>query len=194
MGETSWHDQFANQEPSLRGSCRILDDRDGAARVWEGIAGFQPILELLHLEPEESTEPEGKMKMAIRASNALVRYLPETLGRKQQRLFFAEVESCFNIDRPCIVLDCSKVRQMDRSAIHVLLCCLEEAMKRNGDVKLAAIPVESRALLEATGVDRLFEVFDTSAEALTSFGQLNVGADLNLNMPGSSHLGSENAA
>jgi anti-anti-sigma regulatory factor len=43
-----------------------------------------------------------------------------------------------NNDRAYIVLDCSKVGVMDRSAIYLLLCCLEEAMKRNGDVKLAA--------------------------------------------------------
>ena len=74
-----------------------------------------------------------------------------------------------NIDRPCIVLDCSQVRQMNRSAIHLLLCCLEEAMKRNGDVKLAGITAGSGRLLERTGVDRLFEMFDTNVEAVNSF-------------------------
>jgi anti-anti-sigma factor len=123
--------------------------------------------------------------MTIQASNAVVKHLPETLSLKEQRQFFAEVESHFNIDRPCIVLDCSKVREMDRSAIHFLLCCLEEAMKRNGDVKLAAIPAQSRALLQATGADRLFEVFDTSAEAVTSFRQLSIGAELNAYKAGS---------
>lgn len=132
--------------------------------------------------------------MKNQAGTAVVRHLPETLSVKQQRLFFKEVESCFTIDHPRIVLDCSKVRQIDRSAIHLLLCCLEEAMKRNGDVKLAAIPTELVALLEVTGANRLFEVFDTSAEAEISFRQLNVGADMNLYMSGKSNRGSENAA
>jgi anti-anti-sigma factor len=132
--------------------------------------------------------------MTSRAGIAVVKHLPETLSLKHQRLFFAEVESCFTVDHPCIVLDCSKVRKMDRSAVHLLLCCLEEAMKRNGDVKLAAIQAEPRALLEVTGADRLFEVFDTSAEAVTSFRQFNGGADLNLNVSRSSHQVSENAA
>jgi anti-sigma B factor antagonist len=131
--------------------------------------------------------------MGIQSGHAVVKHLPEALSMKEQRLFFAEVASCFNVERPHIVLDCSRVRKMDRSAIHLLLCCLEEAMKRNGDVKLAAVRVESRALLEATGADRLFEVFDTSAEAVTSFCQINVGADLHLYATGSSHQGTENA-
>src|SRR5580658_9573068 len=132
--------------------------------------------------------------MTLRASAVAVKQLPERLNMKHGWIFFRELESCINIDRPCIVFDCSKVRKMDRSAVHLLLCCLEEAMKRNGDVKLAAIQAEPRALLEVTGADRLFEVFDTSAEAVTSFRQFNGGADLNLNVSRSSHQVSENAA
>jgi anti-anti-sigma factor len=133
--------------------------------------------------------------MTIRADTAVVKHLPATLSLKQQRLFFAEVENCFSIDRPCIVLDCSKVQQMDRSAIHLLLCCLEEAMKRNGDVKLAAIPDGARALLKVTGVDRLFEVFDTSAEAVSSFHRPWAGVATNTGATATSlHLSSENAA
>lgn len=56
--------------------------------------------------------------------------------------------------------------------IHLLLCCLEEAMKRNGDVKLSAIPRGAEALLERTGVNRLFDIFHSSAEAVSSFHQL----------------------
>jgi anti-anti-sigma factor len=134
------------------------------------------------------------MNMTNQAGTAVVKHLPETLSMKQQRLFFAEAESCFNVDRPCIVLDCSKLRKVDRSVIHLLLCCLEEAMKRNGDVKLAAISDEVAALLEVTGADRLFEVFDTSAEAMISFRQLNVGAGMNLHMSGKLRPGSYNAA
>ena len=66
-----------------------------------------------------------------------VKQLPETLSVKQGRSFFREVESCLNEDRPRVVLDCSKVRQLDNAGIRVLLRCLEEAIKRNGDVKLA---------------------------------------------------------
>jgi anti-anti-sigma regulatory factor len=132
--------------------------------------------------------------MTNQAGTAIVKHLPETLSLKQQRLFFAEVESCFNVDRPCIVLDCSKMRQMDRSVIHLLLCCLEEAMKRNGDVKLAAIPAEARTLLRVTGADRLFEMFDTSLEAIASFRRLSAGADSNVFMSGSFHREPESAA
>lgn len=107
--------------------------------------------------------------MALRACIVAVKSLPEALSMEKGRRFFSELESCMNIDRPLIVLDCSRVRQMDRSAIHVLLCCLEEAMKRNGDVKLAELPAEVKEILKLAGADRLFEIFDTNAEAVKSF-------------------------
>jgi anti-anti-sigma factor len=88
---------------------------------------------------------------------------------KRGRLFFKELESRMNIERPCIVLDCSKVREMDRFSIHMLFCCLQEAMKRDGDVKLAAVSALARQTLEITRVDRLFEIYDTETEAVNSF-------------------------
>jgi anti-anti-sigma factor len=100
-----------------------------------------------------------------------VKQLPETLSLKQGRLFFREVDSCWNTDRPRVVLDCSKVRQLDSAGIQVLLSCLEEAMKRNGDVKLAAIPPGAAAILELARVDHLFEAFDNTADAVSSFNQ-----------------------
>lgn len=49
-------------------------------------------------------------------------------------------------------------------------------MKRNGDVKLAAVPPVGAGLLELTGVKRLFDIFDTTAEAVNSFHHLSTSA------------------
>ena len=76
-----------------------------------------------------------------------------------------------NMDRPCIVLNCSQVREMDSHAIHMLLCCLEEAMKRNGDVRLAGVSEEARKVLASVGADRLFDIFASNADAANSFHQ-----------------------
>jgi anti-anti-sigma regulatory factor len=58
--------------------------------------------------------------------------------------------------------------------VQAILYCLEEAMKRNGDVKLAAVPRAAAEILELTKVDSLFELFDTPAEAVKSFYQFPV--------------------
>lgn len=48
-------------------------------------------------------------------------------------------------------------------------------MKRNGDVRLAGVSPEARAVLESTGVDRLFKIFDSIAEAESSFRRSPAG-------------------
>src|ERR1019366_7438452 len=98
-----------------------------------------------------------------------VKQLPETLSVKQGRSFFREVESCLNADRPRVVLDCSKVRGLGSGGVQVLLRSLEEAMKRNGDVKLAAIPPGAAAILELARVEHHFDPFETTADAVNSF-------------------------
>jgi len=44
---------------------------------------------------------------------------------------------------PRMVLDSSKLCQVDNAAFYLLSSSLKEALKRNGDVKLAAIPKEA---------------------------------------------------
>lgn len=97
--------------------------------------------------------------------------MPEKLSLTHGRGFFREVEPYLQADRPRVVLDCSRVRHLDSAGIHVLLRVLEEAMKRNGDVKLASVPPGAAAMLRLTRVGRLFEVFDNTADAVNSFHQ-----------------------
>jgi anti-anti-sigma factor len=100
-----------------------------------------------------------------------VQQLPEQLSVKQGRGFFRQVESCFNVDRPRVVLDGSKVQLLDSAGVRVLLSCLEAAMKRNGDVKLALIPPGAAVVLELARVDHIFEVYESIADAVNSFYQ-----------------------
>jgi anti-sigma B factor antagonist len=95
--------------------------------------------------------------------------LPERLGKKEARNFAREVNRCMNITRPYLVIDCSRVRQLDKTAAHLLLCCLEEAMKRNGEVKLVGAPPTTDGAFEPVAMNRLFEIFDTTADAVNSF-------------------------
>ncbi len=74
-----------------------------------------------------------------------------------------------NVERPCIVLDCSNVHEMDNSMVNMLLCCVEGAIKRNGDVRLAVMYPGARISLELVGIARLFRIFDTVDEAVESF-------------------------
>ena len=121
--------------------------------------------------------------MSLRTREVVVRQLPETIDRIHGSLFLRELESSMNVERPCIVFDCSRLLQMDKPAVQLLLHCLEDAMKRNGDIKLAAIPEGSRTMLELTGVVRLFEIFDTNVDAINSFCRLPLHATSQVSSP-----------
>jgi anti-anti-sigma regulatory factor len=113
-----------------------------------------------------------EIPMGMRPVN--VRRLPDVLSVQQKVAFLHDIAGIMNTNRPRLVLDCSKLRECDLSTIHLLLHCLEEAMKRNGDVKLAAVPAHAAIRLVTTGVARLFETFDSTEEAVNSFHQLPV--------------------
>ena len=51
----------------------------------------------------------------------------------------------------------------------MLLHCMAEVMKRDGDLKLAALSPQSAVVLEMTRTDRLFEIYQTASDAVRSF-------------------------
>ena len=97
-------------------------------------------------------------------------------------------------DRPRVVLDCSNLSGCDKSAVLLLLHCLEEALKRNGDVKLATIGPALQNTLKLTGATRLFEVFATPSQAVSSFDRFASDAVSPAFLSENSQCPSENAA
>jgi anti-sigma B factor antagonist len=99
----------------------------------------------------------------------VVMELPEKLNHVESKSFLEELQPLLEVDRPSIVLDCSHTTHLDSAGVEMLLYCLEEAMKRDGDLKMAGVTPASAVILELMRVDRLFEVFETSEEAVRSF-------------------------
>jgi anti-sigma B factor antagonist len=99
----------------------------------------------------------------------IVLQLPEKLVFGTAQIFFREIEPLLKSRRPRVVFDFSTVGHVDSAGIEMLLNSTEEVMKRNGDLKLAGIRPGPAALLELTKVDRLFEIYDQTADAVESF-------------------------
>lgn len=106
----------------------------------------------------------------------VVKQLPPILDAPGSRAFFQEIAPDLENDRPCLVLDFSQVRYLDSAGVELLLRCVEETMKRNGDVKLATVTPEMASILGMTRIDRLFEVFDTCGNAVESFHRFSARA------------------
>jgi anti-sigma B factor antagonist len=102
----------------------------------------------------------------------VVMQVPEQLNGEEARKFMQEVGPLLESNRPRIVLECSQVRSMDSAGVEALLQCLEEALKRDGDLKLAALSPEAEVMLELMRVARVFEAFPTSEDAVRSFNAI----------------------
>jgi hypothetical protein len=58
---------------------------------------------------------------------------------------------------------------MESAGVEMLLRCLEEVLKRDGDLKLAALSREAEVILELMRVARVFETFQSCEDAVRSF-------------------------
>ena len=99
----------------------------------------------------------------------VVKRMPERVDQREARKFFADVQPFLTADRPQLVFDLSQVKQLDAAGIEMLLRCVEEVMKRDGDLKLASLSPQAIMVLELTRTDRLFEIYGNSTEAARSF-------------------------
>jgi anti-anti-sigma factor len=110
-----------------------------------------------------STEKSAKSRPVV------VKRMPEHLNLVQARKFLKEIQPMLSCDRPQLVFDLSTVRQLDAAGVDMLLHCMTEAMRRDGDVKLSALSPQSAVVLEMTRTDRLFEIYDNATDAARSF-------------------------
>jgi anti-anti-sigma factor len=99
----------------------------------------------------------------------VVKRIPERMNQTEARKFLRDIEPLINADRPQLVFDLSLVRQLDVAGIEVLLQCMSQVMKRDGDLKLASLSDHAAVILELTRTDRLFEIYETSTDAARSF-------------------------
>ncbi len=106
----------------------------------------------------------------------VVMRVPENLHVREARAFFREVQPLIVTDRPQLVFDLSQVKTLDAAGVDMLLECMAEVMKRDGDLKLAAVSPPAAVVLEMTRTDRLFELYETSSDAVLSFSRFLPGA------------------
>lgn len=114
----------------------------------------------------------------------VVKRMPERLNLKQARTLLRELQPILTSDRPQVVFDMSQVRQLDAAGVDMLLHCMTQAMKRDGDLKLASLSEQAAVILELTRTDRLFEIYNSSAEAMRSFSHFLPAAMRHGTMPG----------
>lgn len=92
--------------------------------------------------------------------------LPASLTTAYVRRFLRGIQVLLRTDRPRIVFDLSRVQEIDRAGTEMLLHCVEQIIRQDGELGLACVPPEIMVVLELTCIDRLFEIFASNSEAV----------------------------
>jgi anti-sigma B factor antagonist len=107
--------------------------------------------------------------MVTSSRPVVVKRIPERLNARTTREFLHDVQPFLTTDRPQLVFDLSQVKQLDAAGVEMLLRCMSQAHKRDGDLKLASLSPQAAVVLELTRTERLFEIYETSTDAVRSF-------------------------
>ena len=107
--------------------------------------------------------------MTIPSRSVKVHRFPGHVDKKQTEELLEALRCEAELERPCFVLDCSHAKSINETGMFLLLACLEEAMKCNGDVRLASVQPNVAKRLRETGISSLFEIFTTIEAAARSF-------------------------
>jgi anti-anti-sigma regulatory factor len=101
----------------------------------------------------------------METQSAIMIKLPEAFGGKEARRLGRELKNRMS-NAPRIVVDFSRVREMDLAGLEGLLDCMETVAKNDGALQLGEMSPEAAIFLELTRMDQLFNrfpVFDASA-------------------------------
>lgn len=83
---------------------------------------------------------------------------------------FKSAATALLVPRVKLVLDLETIDFIDSTGLGALVSCLREAHTTEGEVKLCGLTKRVRALFELVRMHRVFEIFNTSVEAVNSYG------------------------
>jgi anti-anti-sigma regulatory factor len=98
--------------------------------------------------------------------SAIMIKLPEAFGAKEASRLGRELKTRMSSETPHVVVDFSRVRQMNLAGLEGLLDCMETVARNDGALQLGEMSPEAAIFLELTRMDRLFNkfpVFDAAA-------------------------------
>jgi len=92
-------------------------------------------------------------------SSAVVVKMPEALDARSARKLGRELKSKIAAGSPLVVLDLSRVKDVDLSGVEGLLRCMDEVARQDGSLQLTGVSPEVATLLELTRVNHLMQKF-----------------------------------
>ncbi len=70
-----------------------------------------------------------------------------------------------------VIFDMGRLKFVDSSGLGAILSCLRQLNSNGGDLKLSGMLKPVRALFELVRMHRIFDIYNTSEEAIAAFRQ-----------------------
>jgi len=103
----------------------------------------------------------------VETPSALLIRLPEHFSRVAARALTKELDHHLITDQPCVIVDLSRVKQIDSYGLNMLLGVMTKVARHDGSVQLGEISPEAAIMLELTRMDRIFDMFPRISEDAT---------------------------
>lgn len=114
--------------------------------------------------------------MTMETQAAIMVKLPQAFGGKEARRLGRELKNRMSDHSPRIVVDFSRVREIDLAGLEGLLDCMETVARNDGALQLGEMSPEAASFLELTRMDQLFSkfpVFDANASFTSELASEN---------------------
>jgi anti-sigma B factor antagonist len=110
------------------------------------------------------------MNLAVREENEVAVVTPGApLDFYSSPVFKKEMTALIEGGRTLVLIDLSGVTFVDSSGLGALLGVLRHATRQKGDLKLAGLRPNVKAVMELTRLEKMFEIFPDVPAALASF-------------------------
>ena len=106
-----------------------------------------------------TNEENGVLIHKINLSRATAEYASE---------FKETLERYLHRDKYRIVVDFQQCEFTDSSFLSVLISTLKSLIKKGGNLKLVCARNDIESMLEATGLSKIFEIYNSQGEAINS--------------------------
>ena len=107
------------------------------------------------------TETNGKRRVIFVREERLDAHNSDELKTEMNRLFADGSNE--------LIVDLKEVRFIDSSGLGVLVSGFNNASARQGSLKLSGLQTQVRSMFELTRLHRVFDIFQTTDEALESY-------------------------
>lgn len=81
----------------------------------------------------------------------------------------SEMQGLFEKGKKNVLVDLKEVRFIDSSGLGALVSGFKNAISHQGSLKLATLQSQVKSMFELTRLHRVFEIYETTAEALENF-------------------------